>query len=131
MILKLSDDIVERYQQAALTSSLPVEHLIERTLARYADYPASMRTLVLSSQILQQVDRLLGPGSTLDPDRFLAALQSYASISIGDVRLDFTQAQKAEIAHRAVRQGKSPREVTEDVVRQMEEMFLHGPRATV
>lgn len=126
MIVKIADEIYQQYQSAAAASGTPLtaEQLVERQLLRFAPYPLTSRVLVLHGDILEQVDRLFGPGSTKDPQTFLTRAHEYAAIVIGNIRLDFSPAQKAEIAHRASRQGKTPREVTEGIVTQLTEQFF-------
>lgn len=119
MLIQLDDAVALKYQTAASHAHLPLATFLTRQLARFADTPVTQRSLVLTGDLLEQVDRTLGLGSTADPEALLAAIRSWAGITIGDIRIDFTQGQLDEIARRAEKQGKSPTAIVEDIVQQM------------
>ena len=124
MLIQLDDAIALKYQQAADRARVPLAKLLERQLVRFAEIPLGARALTLAGDDLEQVDALLGLGSTQSPAALLAALRAYAGISIGGIRLEFSPAQLAEIAYRADKQGKSPQAVVEDIVQQMSWRFF-------
>lgn len=127
MLIQLDDVIALKYQQAADRAKVPLGKLLERQLARFASVPVGQRVLVLTGDPLEQMDRLLGLGSTKDPAALLGAVQAWAGITIGDIRLEFSPSQLAEIQHRADKQGKSPEAIVQDIVSQLEQAFFHEP----
>jgi len=124
MLVSIDDKLCAKYAAHAKASHIPVEKLLERQLARFADTPITQRVLALTGDDLQQVDQLLGVGATTTPEAFLTAVRSWAGITIGDIRLQFSPAQLAEIQHRADKQGKTPEDVVRDIVGQISEAFF-------
>ena len=124
MIIQIPDEVALRYQEAADRARVPVTKILERQLLRFADIPAGSRAVTLHGDALQEVDQLLGIGSTLTAGTLLGAIKAWAGITIGDVRLQFSPAQLAEIAHRADKQGKTPTAVVADIVEQMNRNFF-------
>ncbi len=119
MLVKIDDDLAARYDLVAQEYKQPLAQVIERQLARFADYPATLRVVVLSRDPLQQIEQLLGGGQLTTPEQLVARVRDYASITLGKIELDFTPAQKQEIAHRAAKHGKSPKEIVQDLVLQV------------
>ena len=116
MLIKLDDDLVARYDAIAAECKQPLAQVLERQLARFADYPPTQRAIILGRDHLQQVEKLLGGGQIQSPAALEARVRSYASVSLGKVVLDFTPAQKAEIAHRAEKRGMTPAAVAQELV---------------
>jgi hypothetical protein len=127
MLIQLPDPVALRYQHAAIAAHVPLEKFLERQLEKFAAVPSGQRTVILSGDALERIDTLLGIGSTASPAALLTAIESWAGITIGGIRLDFSPAQLAEIAHRAEKQGKPPEEIVADIVAQMEDQFFYGP----
>lgn len=124
MLVQIDDAVALRYQQAADKARVPLAKYLERQLTKFGEIPVGQRVLVLTGEGLEEVDRLLGLGSTQNPIAFLAAVRNWAGITIGGIRLDFTPAQLAEIAYRAEKQGKTPEDVVRDIVEQMNHQFF-------
>lgn len=114
MLVKLDDDLLARYAAMAPTQPLPT--LLERQLARFADYPPTVRVVPLARDTLQQIETLLGGGTLDTPQQLVDRVRSYASITLGKVVLDFTPAQKAEITHRAQKRGMTPDAVVKELI---------------
>jgi hypothetical protein len=122
MRIDLSDDLCDRY--LAHSATIPLAQLLERQLARFADYPATQRVLPLGPDALQQLEHLLGGGSIKSAADLVLRVRSYASISIGAITLDLTAAQKAEVQHRAEKRGITPKAVAEEMVSIIEEQIF-------
>ncbi len=116
MQIKLDDDLVATYQQIATDFNQPVAQVIERQLARFADYPSTVRVVPLARDALQQVEKLLGGGQIQSGQVLVDRVRSYASITLGGVVLDFSQAQKEEIVHRAQKRGMTPGQVMQELI---------------
>ena len=118
MRIDLSDDLCDRYLTHSTT--IPLPQLLERQLARFADYPSTARILPLGKDHLQQIEHLLGGGQIKTPQDLVDRVRSYASIRLGGITLDLSPAQKAEITHRAEKRGLTP----EAVIREMVDIVL-------
>lgn len=124
MLIQLDDKLALQYQSAADRARVPLQKFLERQLAKFGEVPAGQRALVLTGEALEEVDRLLGIGSTRDGASLVSAISAYAGIRIGDIRLQFSPGQLAEIQHRAEKQGKTPQAVAEDIITQLNAQFF-------
>lgn len=127
VLVQLDDRLIARYHAHAEAAHIPLEKLLARQLARFADTPITQRVLALTGEPLEQIDQLLGLGATATPEALLAAIRAFAGITIGDIRLAFSPAQLDEISHRAAKQGRTPQAVVEDIVAQLESNFFYAP----
>jgi hypothetical protein len=122
MHVKIDDDLAAAY--AKMSRTIPVETLLERQLARFMDYPPTIRIMPVGGDDLQQLEHLLGGGSIKSPADLVERVRSYASITLGKITLDLSTAQKIELAHRAAKRGISPEAVAKELVEIItEEMF--------
>lgn len=115
--LKLDDDLLAKYEAMAEEFHQPLQQIVERQLARFADYPPTVRVVSLTRDHLQQVEKLLGGGQIQSAQHLLDRVAGYAQVTLGGVVLDLSQSQKAELVHRAAKQGRTPESVTEELVR--------------
>lgn len=113
--IKIDDDLAARYSQIAEESRQPLQQVIERQLARFADYPSTVRVLPLARDDLQQIEHLLGGGSITSPKALVDRIRAYASITLGTITLDLSAAQKEEIAYRAQKRGLTPDAVAREM----------------
>lgn len=127
MLIQIPDEVALKYQQVADRARVPLGTLLERQLVRFGSMPPGERVLVLAGEALEQIDRDLGIGATRDATALLTAIRGWAGITIGDIRLQFSPAQLAEIAHRADKQGKSPEDVVKEIVSSIESAFFWEP----
>ncbi len=116
MQIKIDDDLAARYDHIAQESKQPLQQVIERQLARFADYPSTIRILPLAREHLQQIEHLLGGGSITAPEQLVSRVRAYASLTLGTITLDLTPAQKEEIAYRAKKRGITPDAVAREMV---------------
>lgn len=123
----IPDETYQRFEAAAAASKLTTEELIARQLTRFVDHPISTRVVVLSGAQLEELEILLGGGHLQSPKALFEKVKGLAGVTIGNIRLPFNAAQLEEIGHRAQRQGKTPKQVCEDIVAQMAEQFFYGP----
>jgi hypothetical protein len=115
-LIKLSDDLLVRYDAMAQEYKQPLDTLLERQLARFADFPPTVRVVPLSGETLQRVETLLGGGQIRTAADLLARVKSYAQVTLGNVVIDFSPAQKAELVHRATKRGLPPDQVVKELV---------------
>lgn len=132
MLVKIPDELYLRYEEAAkrATPRITTEELLTRQLLRFVDYPASRRTVVATGDALERMEKLLGGGQIQTPEQLLSKIRAWAGISLGNIRLSFTQAQLEEIAHRAEKQGKTPKEVAQAIVEQIADQFFNAVPTT-
>lgn len=120
-LISLDDKLVARYQALATAagSTAPIDQILARQLDRFATLPPAQRVVVVTKDQLAQVEHLLGGGQITTAAQLLERIEGYAAITIGQVALDFSPAQKAEIAHRAQKRGVSPKEIVQELVEQI------------
>jgi hypothetical protein len=83
--------------------------------------------LTLSPSDCTRLEQTTGLGTTQIPITFISAVEQLASLSIGDVRLEFTPGQLAELHHRASKRGRSIElEIKAVVDRIRDEIFHKG-----
>jgi hypothetical protein len=116
MQVKLDDDLMAVYAHWADESKQPLAALLERQLARFQDYPPTLRVLPLGRGPLQQIESLLGGGQITSPENLVDRVRSYASITLGKVTLDLSQAQKAELTYRAQKRGVPPDVIVKEII---------------
>ena len=114
-LIKLSDDLLVRYDAMAQEYKQPLDTLVERQLSRFADFPPTVRVVPLSGETLQRVETLLGGGQIRTAADLLARVKSYAQVTLGNVVIDFSPAQKAELVHRATKRGLPPDQVVKEL----------------
>ena len=107
-LVKLDDDLLARYDCYAQQFKQPLAQILERQLARFADYPPTLRVVPLGRDDLQQVEKLLGGGQIQSGKVLVERVRAYAQVTLGSVELDLSPAQKAELVHRAEKQGRAP-----------------------
>jgi len=83
--------------------------------------------LVLTPAECARLEETVGVGNTQIPITFILAVERLAALHIGDVRLDFTPGQLAELKHRASKRGQTIEQTIKAVVdRIRDEIFHHG-----
>ena len=127
MLVQIPDEVALRYQAAADATRQPLQKILERQLTKFAAVPTHGKLLVLSGTALDRLDQLLGLGATTSAEAFVRAVEGWAGITIGGIRVDFPPAQLAEIQHRAEVQGKTPEAIVEDIVAQLSREFFNSP----
>jgi hypothetical protein len=116
MIVKIDDDLAAKYAAAAEESKQPLDLFIGRQLARFLDYPPTVRVIPVAKDVLQQIEKTLGGGQITTAAILLARIQSYAQVRLGDIVLDLSPVQKQEVAHRAEKRGIPPEAVVKELV---------------
>lgn len=127
MLITIPDSLAADYKLHKGARHGDLDKLVTRQLQRFAKVEVGDRAVVLHGEALEEVDRLLGLGSTQSAAALLAAIRAWAGITIGGVRLDFSPAQLAEIQLRADKQGKTPEAVVQEIVEQLSRDFFYSP----
>ena len=116
MKIQIDDDLAAKYQRWADDSKQPLQQVVERQLARFVDFPSTVRVIPLARDPLQQIEGLLGGGQIQSAEQLVARVRQHAVVTLGKVDLEFSPAQKAEITHRAQKRGVSPDVVIQELV---------------
>jgi hypothetical protein len=83
--------------------------------------------LSLSAAQCQRIERTTGIGTTTAPDALAAAIERLASITVGEVKIEFTPGQLDELAYRATKRGRPiAAEIQAVVDRVRDEIFWKG-----
>ncbi len=115
-LVKLSDDLLVRYDAMAHEFKQPLDQLLDRQLARFVDFPPTVRVVPLSGEALQGIEQILGGGQIRTAVDLVARVKSYAQITLGNVVIDCSPAQKAELVHRATKRGLPPDVLVKEMV---------------
>jgi hypothetical protein len=86
-------------------------------------YEPAHEPLTLSATERSQIETILGVGATSAGTALLTAVTRLGTISIGDVRVEFSPGQKEELKRRAVKRGITPAEEIRRVVEYVLESF--------
>ncbi len=132
MIVKLQipDEVWESYDrlsnQLAQASPHPVspEELMASQLDRFQLLNPTDRVFVIDSRTRSQLEQITGGASLKDAPDLLSRVLKMASISIGDIRLDFTPGQLLQLKTFAGRNHRPVDDVVRDVVKQLEWQFF-------
>lgn len=130
MYVSLPDPLALKYQQAADAAKIPLEQLLVRQLERFGDTPVSERLLVIKGPELEALETTFRGGQIRTPQDLVKRVHAWAGITIGGIRLDFSPAQLEEIGIRAAKQGKTPKEIVQDIVAQLQDQFFWTPVVT-
>lgn len=127
-LVQIPDETYAQYLALAEHDQQPVDTLIARQLARMAKFSPGKRIVILSGDLLHEIEQLIGGGGNLTTGpQLLNAVKTWAGVTIGHVRVNFTAAQLEEIGYRANKQNKTPNAVVEDIVAQLAPQFFDGP----
>ena len=129
MKVSLPDDLCERLQ--ALDPKTPLDGILRSQLERLGDLAPLTPALILAGPELSRLHELLGMGAIRNPQTLVVAVQRLCDIKIGQIRVDFTPAEQAELKERAKRTGRSVAQEVEAVVRGMHEQFFSQPIGAV
>lgn len=81
---------------------------------RYAIVDGNER--ILSAALRTRLEQTLGVGATTNADNLIAAVERLASLSIGEVKIEFTPGQLAEIKYRATKRGQTVEQALQAVI---------------
>lgn len=89
--------------------------------------PAPVPGLQLTPADCNRLEETTGLGTTQSAEALVKAVERLASIRVGDIRIEFTPGQLAELQYRAQKRGRSIAEEMKAVVdRLRDELFYKG-----
>lgn len=123
--LHIPDELYDVYDGYA--GARDIDDVLLEQLERFQGAHPQDRSLLISPRIREQLEKLLPmhPGPHLYDDvDLLERVKVLASISIGNVRLDFTPAQYEALKNYSDRQGRTLEELVQSTVLRMQELFF-------
>lgn len=127
--IQIPDSVYDAYTNRASEMSgngkvISPEEVIADILDRFSGVSPTDRVIVVGNTHRQRLEKLLSGGGLFDAEDLTTKVEGLASISVGDIRLEFTPGQLKQLAHFARRNGKTVEEVTKETVKRMEWMFF-------
>lgn len=127
MYVQIPDDLAQRLTTVADAQRCTLHDLCTRVLLRFGTTPPGTRALVVTGDDLAALETQLAGGQLTDPHDLVQRVERWAGITIGGIRLGFSEAQLAEIQHRAEAQGRSPEQIVKELITQIEQDFFYRP----
>jgi hypothetical protein len=115
MRVTIPDDIVDPYQAYANRQGRPVDDVVAAQLKRFKALEPGKKAIVLQADALTAVEASIGGLPLKDGADLLTRVEALAGLSFAHIKIDLSPAQKAELQHRAERQGRT----VESLVREM------------
>ena len=84
--------------------------------------------LEIPQSAFRRIEATLGLGTTRSAAELLDAIDRVARLQIGDVRIDFTPGQLAEMQHRATKRGYTLAQEVGQVIDRIKEELFYGQR---
>ena len=109
---------------ASKNGHVSAEHLMAMQLQRFAKVPPSERILVVDSSSRDRLEHILSGGALQSGDDLYQKVRRLADIDIGQVRVEFTPSQLAQLKRYATRNEMTAEEAIRRTVRSMEEQFF-------
>jgi len=128
--IQIPDDVWKSYTAQATGmqqngQTISAEELMADRLERFSAVTPSDRIIVIDPKNRQELENVLSGGSLLSAEDLVTKVKAVISISIGDIRLDFTPGQMRELNNVARRNGRTVEQVVKDTVKRMEAQFFN------
>jgi hypothetical protein len=127
--IQIADDLYDRYSAQAegmqqRGQAVTAEELMADRLDRFKAVEPGDRVVVIDPAARQELEHILSGGSLFDASDLVKKVKAAISISIGDIRLDFTPGQMRELSNIARRNGRTVDQVVRETVKRMEVNFF-------
>lgn len=128
--IQTTDDVYDAYSaqaddMGAHGQTVTPEELMADRLTRFAAVAPGDRIIVIDPKSRQELETVLSGGSLLSAEDLINKVKMVISISIGDIRLDFTPGQMRELQNIARRNGRTVETVVKDTVTRMSAQFFN------
>lgn len=120
MRVTIPDTVLAPYEEIATQQGRAVDMVVTDQLKRFAHLTPGTRAVVISEKALQDLALPLGALPIRDGADLVARCRRHASITFEGLDIGLTPGQKAELQHRAERQGKP----VEALIQEMATLFL-------
>lgn len=132
MKVSIPDDLIDALEAAnpnmrVVSATGVASQAFQTVLKAVISIPLNKPYLILTSETLDRLQQVLGLGSIKDAESLVKAAEHLASLKIGDIALDFTVGEWAELKRRAEYNQRSVHTEAELVVRSMHEQFFSQP----
>lgn len=124
MRITIPDDLADVYVAYATRQNRSLDTVIEAQLSKFKALEPGKRTLTIGGEVTQRLETALGGLPIRTPNDLVTRVEDLAAISFQHIRLDFSPAHLAELAHRAERQGKSVETLVIETVDRMAHEFF-------
>jgi hypothetical protein len=127
--IRVPDDVAAQYRIYAGEGGKPEDAIVAQ-LTRFAACPPAMPYVLIPPGAKRELEAAMNSLPITSGEDLLAKVRALASLQIGEVRLNFTAAQLAELKGKAERWGKSVPEFVDSVVRRIleEQILATAPR---
>jgi hypothetical protein len=125
LTLHLPDDIGEEYERQAKARRITLSKVIAQQLARFVKVDTHDRIIVVDRVNRTRLERILSTGGHLqDADDLVQRVLRVAQLSIEGIDLEFSPAEKEQIALRAKKNRITPEAELARVVNDMKYKFF-------
>lgn len=127
ILLRIPDELADAYEEMAHRNgngSANLEEILVAQLERFKCVHAMDRVVVVKSKTRDELEALFGGDQLKDDEDLLNRTRALADIQIGEVRVNWSPAQLAELRRYAARNDRSVQTVVEEVVQAMSGQFF-------
>jgi hypothetical protein len=124
MRVTIPDEVLAPYEAIAERQGRPVETVVADQLARFAALVPGERAVVLGDADLTTLAAALDLAQIRDAKQLVARVERFGAVTFESVHLRLGPAQKAELARRAERQGRTVRELVTEIVARLTQDFF-------
>ena len=127
--VRISDEVDDAYSKMAAqlsertTETVPVEALLSEQLERFAACDPASRFIVIPAEERRSLEKHFGGVMLNDAADIVTRVERLASLKIGGIDVKFSDTQWREIGNRARRNGRTPQEYVEMIVKEMSWRF--------
>ena len=107
MRITIPDDVADPYLAFADAASVPLDEVITQQLKRFAHLHPREKAIVVPAKIHADLAAALGHLPLRDAADLLTRIKAHGQITFESLDIGLTPTQKAELAYRAERQGKT------------------------
>lgn len=124
MRITIPDDVLAPYEEMAQRQGRPVDDVVAAQLKRFAMLEPGKKAVVIPPAALTALEPPLGGTPVRDAQDLLTRIQQLANISFMGLNLGLSLQQKAELAHRAERQGRTVEALVQEMWRDLQQNFF-------
>lgn len=122
--IPVNDDTLHALQARADAIRADLEQVAEKTLRAGLSIPLGQRSIGLTGDVLETLEKILGGGSVVGPEDLQRKVERLAGISFRHVRLPFTPGQLEALKEKADRQGLTVEQLVERTAPRIYEQFF-------
>lgn len=127
LLLRIPDELADAYEAMATRNGggqASLEEILVAQLEKFKTVHAMDRVVVVGSKARDELEALFGGDQLKGDIDLLNRVKELANIQIGDVRVEWSPTQLAELKRYASRNERSVQQVITDVVTQLSGQFF-------